>query len=126
MPDLIPPSLLLEHLLHPPVLEAARVWEPFRAGIDISRLYGDGQHGPAAALLRYQPGASVPLHRHTGYEHVVVLAGSQTDHNGVHGAGTLVINPPGSQHRVVSDYGCLVLVIWEKPVVFVAAEEDLG
>lgn len=118
MPDLPPPSLRLEHLLQAPVLEAARVWEPFRVGIDISRLYGDGQHGPAAALLRYQPGAVVALHRHAGYEHVFVLAGSQTDHNGVHGPGTLMINPPGSRHRVVSDDGCLVLVIWEQPVVF--------
>lgn len=126
MPDSMPPSLRLEHLLHPAALEAARLWEPFRPGIDISRLYGDGQHGPAAALLRYQPGASVALHHHTGYEHVFVLAGSQTDQNGVHGAGTLVINPPGSRHRVVSDHGCLVLVIWEKPIVFTMDAEDLG
>jgi anti-sigma factor ChrR (cupin superfamily) len=123
MVDMSSPCLRLEHLLHAATLESARRWEPLRAGIDISRLYGDGQHGPAAALLRYQPGASVALHHHTGYEHIFVLAGSQRDHNGVHGAGTLVINPPGSRHRVVSDDGCLVLAIWEKPVVFETDEE---
>ena len=37
---------------------------------------------------------------------------------------TLVINPPGSRHRVVSDDGCLVLVIWEQPVVFETDAED--
>ncbi|MBM3223704.1 MAG: isochorismatase family protein [Candidatus Tectomicrobia bacterium] len=110
-----------EHLLHAPALEVACRWEPFRDGIDISPLYGDQQVGPAAALLRYRPGASLPLHHHAGYEHVFVLAGSQTDHNGVYGAGTLVINPPGSRHRVVSTDGCLVLVIWEKPVIFETA-----
>ena len=43
---------------------------PFRAGIEIYRLYGDGMTGPTAALLRFEPGASVSLHEHTGYEHI--------------------------------------------------------
>ncbi len=116
--DFAPASLRLEHLWQSATLAATRHWEPFHPGIDISRLYGDGQTGAAAAFLRYQPGASVALHRHVGYEHVFILAGAQTDHNGVHGAGTLVINPPGSRHRVVSESGCLALVIWEQPVVF--------
>ena len=124
MPESPLAPLFLTHMLHASVLEAAAVWEPFRGGIEISRLYGNGQHGPAAALLRYQPGASVPWHRHTGYEHVLVLAGSQADQSGLHQAGTLVINPPGSRHAVVSDTGCLVLIIWEKPVVFETAEGE--
>jgi anti-sigma factor ChrR (cupin superfamily) len=90
-------------------------WQPFREGVDIHRLYGDGQ-GAAAALLRYQPGARVPGHTHTGFEHIFVLSGSQTDRNGEHRAGTLVINRPGSGHSVVSDQGCIVLAIWEKPI----------
>jgi anti-sigma factor ChrR (cupin superfamily) len=90
-------------------------WQPFRPGVEIHRLYGDGT-AASAALLRYQPGASVPLHVHTGYEHVFVLSGSQTDDRGTHPGGTLVINPPGSRHSVVSPTGCIVLVIWEKPV----------
>jgi anti-sigma factor ChrR (cupin superfamily) len=118
MADENPMRLYIEHIWQAEVLAATRRWEPFRAGIDISRLYGDGETGAAAAFLRYQPGASVALHRHVGYEHILVLAGSQTDHNGVYRAGSLVINPPGSQHRVVSEDGCLVLVIWEQPVVF--------
>lgn len=92
-------------------------WEPFRLGIEIHRLYGDGQYGPAAALLKYEPGAQVPEHNHRGYEHIIVLSGAQRDHQGNHTAGTLVINPPDSSHDVVSDEGCIVLVIWEKPVV---------
>ena len=91
-------------------------WKPFRPGVEIHRLYGDGSQGPAAALLKYEPGASVPHHEHTGYEHIVVLSGSQRDHQGNHGAGTLVINSPNTSHDVVSDEGCIVLIIWEKPV----------
>jgi anti-sigma factor ChrR (cupin superfamily) len=91
-------------------------WQPFREGVEIHRLYGDGVSGAAAALLRYQPGATVPGHNHGGFEHILVLSGSQTDSNGEHGAGTLVINPPGTGHSVVSDGGCIVLAIWEKPI----------
>lgn len=91
-------------------------WQPFRDGVEIYRLYGDNQSGSAAALLRYEPGASVPRHTHTGFEHIYVLTGSQTDQNGEHQAGTFVINPPNSNHSVVSQAGCIVLVIWEKPI----------
>ena len=96
------------------------LWQPFRDGIEISRLY-DLPDGPAAALLRYAPGATVPPHRHTGYEHLYILAGSQRDERGHYPAGTLVINPPGSTHAVASPEGCLVLAIWERPVAFLTA-----
>ncbi|WP_228015456.1 cupin domain-containing protein [Leptolyngbya ectocarpi] len=92
-------------------------WQPFRPGVEIHRLYGDAQQGPSAALLKYEPGAKVPAHSHTGYEHIIVLSGSQRDYQGNHTAGTLVINPPDSSHDVASDEGCIVLIIWEKPVV---------
>lgn len=92
-------------------------WRPFRPGVQIHRLYGDGQSGPAAALLKYDPGARVPHHEHPAYEHILVLAGSQRDGRGTHAAGTLVVNPPRSRHDVVSDDGCVVLAIWEQPVV---------
>jgi anti-sigma factor ChrR (cupin superfamily) len=124
LPDDPLAPLILSHLQNVAALETALVWEPFREGIEISRLYGDGRRGPAAAFLRYQPGASVPMHRHVGYEHVLVLSGSQRDQNGIYGAGTLVINPPDSRHAVVSDAGCVVLVIWEKPIVFETAQEE--
>ena len=95
-------------------------WAPLRPGVEQHTLYGnlDGT-GPGAAILRYAAGAAIPYHRHDGYEHVYVLAGSQRDHRGTYRAGDLVINPPGSAHDVVSDDGCTVLLIWERPVVFV-------
>lgn len=94
----------------------AFTWQPFRPGVTIHRLYGDGQQGPSAALLKYEPGATIPEHEHTGYEHIVILSGSQRDATGNHQRGTLVINPPGSSHDLVSEAGCIVLIIWEKPV----------
>jgi anti-sigma factor ChrR (cupin superfamily) len=96
-------------------------WQPFRAGVDIYRLYGDST-GAGAALLRYQKGASVPTHYHSGFEHIFVLSGAQTDRHGTHVAGTLVINPPETSHSVSSESGCIVLAIWEKPVVMQVPE----
>ncbi len=93
-------------------------WKAFRPGVEIHRLYGDGLEGPAAALLRFKESAKVPLHSHTGYEHILVLAGSQRDQNGPLHAGTLALHPPGTSHSVVSEPGCIVLAIYEKPVRF--------
>ena len=95
-------------------------WSVFRPGVDEHRLYGDHHGpGPTASILRYAPGASVPSHRHDGYEHVFILAGSQRDQRGTHRAGTLIVNTPGSTHDVVSDEGCTALLIWERPVAFI-------
>jgi anti-sigma factor ChrR (cupin superfamily) len=94
-------------------------WEPLQDGVEIHRLYGDGAHGPTAALLRFSKVGRVPFHSHNGYEHIIVLHGSQTDQNSSATAGTLMINPPGSAHSVISEAGCIVLAIYEKPVSFV-------
>jgi quercetin dioxygenase-like cupin family protein len=94
-------------------------WEPFEEGVDIYRLYGDGLTGPTAALIRFRETGKVPLHSHAGYEHIFVLAGSQHDQNSKAEAGSLMINPPGTTHSVVSEAGCIVLAIYEKPAQFV-------
>ena len=95
-------------------------WTELRPGVDEHRLYGpvDGT-GSSASILRYRPGAHVPRHAHGGHEHIYVLGGSQRDERGTYRAGTLVINPPGTSHEVVSDEGCTVLIIWERPVAFI-------
>ena len=93
-------------------------WQPFREGVDIHRFYGDGISGPSAALIRFREDATIPRHRHGGYEHIIVLAGQQRDENGCIEAGTLRIHPPGSAHLVTGGKGCLVLAIYEKPVTF--------
>lgn len=107
--------LILKDLLNIAALQNDLPWRSFREGVDIYQLYSD-HNGSAAALLRYQPGAKVPRHDHQGFEHIFVLSGSQTHQNGEHEAGTLVINPPSSNHSVSSVSGCIVLAIWEKPI----------
>jgi anti-sigma factor ChrR (cupin superfamily) len=99
-------------------------WKPFASGVDIYRLYGDGETGPTAALLRFQPGGRVPLHEHTGYEHIFMLSGEQVDEVSKAESGSLIINPPGTSHSILSQNGCIVLAIYEKPVKFLQAPNE--
>jgi anti-sigma factor ChrR (cupin superfamily) len=99
-------------------------WEPFRPNVEIYRLYGDGQTGPSAALIRFHPGGKVARHTHEGFEHIFVLSGSQVDDHGSSAAGTLQVNPPGTTHSISSPTGCMVLAIYEKPVRFLDHTEE--
>ncbi len=86
-PSLINPRIELTDLFKISENAGAIPWQPFRDGVEIYRLYGDGVSGPTAALLRYKAEGIVPLHEHTGYEHILVLSGSQRDQNGTANCG---------------------------------------
>ncbi len=90
-------------------------FEPFRDGIEISWLV-TGE--PSAALLKYEAGACVPLHKHAGLEVILILQGSQTDERGTYYKGDLIINPKETQHSVHSSDGCVIFIQWQKPVEF--------
>jgi anti-sigma factor ChrR (cupin superfamily) len=93
-----------------------RAFIPFREGVEISLLCAGA---PSVALLRYAPGASVPRHRHPALETILVLDGVQSDERGDYPAGSLILNPAGTQHSVWSRIGCTVLIQWNQPVEFV-------
>jgi anti-sigma factor ChrR (cupin superfamily) len=114
------PRIALQDLFNIAEWQEEIAWQPFRQGVDIHRLYGDAIHGPSAALIRFREAGEVPAHEHLGYEHILVLTGTQRDNNGTTTAGGLIISPPGTQHSIVSEVGCIVLAIYEKPVKFLA------
>lgn len=116
MDESTPRVLKLTDLFHVTGWQHRLPWKPFQPGVDIYRLYSTGENGPTAALLRFQPGGRVPLHEHVGYEHIFVLSGSQVDENSRAEAGMLIVNPPGTSHSILSEHGCIVLAIYEKPV----------
>jgi anti-sigma factor ChrR (cupin superfamily) len=113
------PIVLKDALTDIDSFEKTLEWKPFRTGVEIARIYTGPDGGSSAAFLRYQPGASIALHVHGGFEHIFILKGSQLDRSGEQHAGTVVVNPPGSTHSVTSPKGCIVLIIWEKPVILV-------
>ncbi|WP_298137347.1 dimethylsulfonioproprionate lyase family protein [Acidiferrobacter sp.] len=92
-------------------------WRPLRPGVRIRDLFkGPDLH---IALLSYIPGACVPMHVHTGDEHIFVVQGSQSDEQGDYPAGSYIFNPAGTSHSVQSEEGCLVLIQWRSPVAFI-------
>jgi len=97
-------------------------WISFRDGVEIHWLYEADGAGPAAALMRFKPGAKIAMHEHTGFEHILVLSGSQTDQNSQIKRGGLMIHAPGTRHEILSEEGCIVLAIYEKRVSFVGEE----
>lgn len=104
--------------LDPEALARRSGYEPLRPGVDVLWLYKEDVAGSSCAILRYQPGAEVPEHEHQGFEHVYILAGEQSDERGTYRKGSFVINPPGTSHRVWTSEGCLVLIVWQRPVAF--------
>lgn len=111
-------ACVLEGLFDETALISSRSWQPLREGVNISPIYEHDDEGPRAAFLHYTPGAHVPNHIHQGFEHILILHGSQVDGERVYRAGTLVIHAPHSNHQIVSPEGCVALGIWEKPVKF--------
>jgi anti-sigma factor ChrR (cupin superfamily) len=114
------PQLVLD--LDPEALARRSGYEPLRPGVDVLWLYKEDAGVSSCAILRYQPGSEVPAHEHQGFEHVYVLAGEQSDERGQYRTGSFVINPPGSTHRVWSSEGCLVLIVWQRPVAFLSRD----
>lgn len=114
------------HTVLAQALDPARLdtldWQPLRPGVDIALVYQAVENEFTAACLRYQPGARVPEHEHTGHELILVLEGAQSDSNGYYPVGSLIVNPPGSRHAVWSEEGCRVLIVWERPVRFLDSE----
>lgn len=94
-------------------------WRQLRQGVDLRILFQDADTDYSVGLIRYEPGASIPLHLHVGDEHIYVLSGSQQDERGLYLPGSYIYNPKGSQHSVSSEGGCMALVHWLKPVQFI-------
>jgi quercetin dioxygenase-like cupin family protein len=90
-----------------------------RTGVTIHRLYSTeqtGEHGPAAGIVRYEPGAGAVPHRHEGYEIIYVFDGQLETDAVSHPAGSLLVMEPGSVHAPRSEHGAVLLVVWEQPV----------
>ncbi|MDE0718887.1 MAG: cupin domain-containing protein, partial [Rhodospirillaceae bacterium] len=68
--------------------------------------------------LKWQPGASLPFHKHPEIEQSYVIEGSFYDHDGICRAGEFVWRHPGSFHQTHTDEGCVLLAVYRKPNVF--------
>src|ERR1700704_4928190 len=81
-------------------------WEPTQfAGISIKVLYEDKSKGEMTCLLKWEPGAALPMHKHPEIEQTYVIEGSFSDHDGICRAGEYVWRHPGSCHQTHSAAG---------------------
>ncbi|MDX8524152.1 cupin domain-containing protein [Mesorhizobium sp. MSK_1335] len=97
-------------------------FEHFREGITVHWLLRGDPVEASVAILKYQPGAGVPRHRHVGLETIVVLEGTQNDENGSYAVGSVILNPVGTEHSVWTEKGCVVLIQWDLPVIILGEE----
>jgi anti-sigma factor ChrR (cupin superfamily) len=90
-------------------------WIERRPGVFWKMLWEDPDGLHKAILMRYEPGATIPRHRHVGDEQIFVLEGSVADDTGTCSAGDYARRPPGCVHTVRSETGALVLAITSGP-----------
>ncbi|MEE2729785.1 MAG: cupin domain-containing protein [Pseudomonadota bacterium] len=76
----------------------------------------DPEFGSDAAIIKYLPGAFVPLHLHRGYEMVFVLEGEYIENDIPYYPGSLIIRAPGTTHQMRSVTGCTFLAMRDVPV----------
>jgi len=88
-----------------------REWEPMSATIKLKTLWSDTASKRRAQLTRFEPGATLPMHRHVGDELLYVIEGSISDESGTTAAGSVGYRPNGCVHSVASKTGATVFAI---------------
>lgn len=80
-------------------------------GVTAKRLYVDPLRDSATMLVRMEPGATYPAHRHGGHEQCFVVEGDLTQDVALH-AGDYVCAEGNTIHPVSrTEHGCLLLII---------------
>jgi hypothetical protein len=75
-------------------------WKPTRfEKVSIKVLYEDPERGEMTCLLKLEPGAHIPFHKHLEIEQTLVLEGSVEDHDGVAGGRRLHLAQAGIATR---------------------------
>ena len=87
---------------------AAGKWRKLAPGVEIKPLWGK-----RTFLIRCEPGATVPRHRHRSFEHTLILTGDIAAGHGDFGPGDYLGNPEGWHEAWSTRAGCLVLVQYD-------------
>jgi anti-sigma factor ChrR (cupin superfamily) len=94
------------------IIEVAEIaWESMMPKIKAKMLWSDAATKRRAQLTRFEPGASLPRHRHVGDELLYVIEGSISDESGTVAAGSVGYRPDGCIHSVMSKNGVTVFAI---------------
>jgi quercetin dioxygenase-like cupin family protein len=106
-------------------------WKPLgeenAEGIYIkSLLFDEEARRSPTFLLKFEPGASYPLHNHPAGEEVFVLEGAVKFGKDELKAGDYLFTAPGNMHRVSTDVGCVLLLKVPQEVEIIKPRTAVG
>ena len=105
-----PPSEIFALHDLPWVERGPGVWGP---GVRRKLIWEDTAGERLAFLARFEPGTTLPRHRHVGDELMFVIEGSAADESGVVATGNMNYRPNGCVHSVTTKNGATVLaMVW--------------
>jgi anti-sigma factor ChrR (cupin superfamily) len=88
-------------------------WVEARPGVRQKRIWEDKATERRVLLARFEPGATLPKHRHLGDELVFLVEGANADESGVVPTGGMNYRPNGCVHTVTTQNGATVLAfVW--------------
>jgi len=88
-------------------------WIEARPGVRQKRIWEDKAGERRAILTRFEPGATLPRHRHVGDELIFVIEGANADESGPVTTGNMNYRPNGCVHTVTTKNGVTMLaVVW--------------
>jgi anti-sigma factor ChrR (cupin superfamily) len=88
-------------------------WVETRPGVRQKKIWDDPAGQRRAVLVRFEPGATLPKHRHVGDEIIFVVEGSNADESGPVPTGNMNYRPNGCVHTVTTKNGATALaVVW--------------
>jgi anti-sigma factor ChrR (cupin superfamily) len=88
-------------------------WVEARPGVRQKRIWEDTVNERRAILARFEPGATLPKHRHVGDELIFIIEGANADESGEVATGNMNYRPNGCVHTVTTKNGATVLaVVW--------------
>ena len=88
-----------------------REWQPMTPTVKAKTLWSDPSTKRRAQLTRFEPGATLPMHKHVGDELLYVIEGSISDEHGTTHAGSVGYRPNGCVHSVTSKNGATVFAV---------------
>jgi len=88
-------------------------WHDARPGVRQKRIWEDKAGERRCILARFEPGATLPPHRHVGDELIFIVEGANADESGPVLTGNMNYRPNGCVHTVTTKNGATVLaVVW--------------
>ena len=88
-------------------------WIEARPGVRQKRIWEDKAGERRALLARFEPGATLPPHRHVGDELIFLIEGANADESGAVATGNMNYRPNGCVHSVTAQHGATVLaIVW--------------